>query len=76
MQRVRQLAFLFAQGTHYAHAADRKADYGAESCDQHDISAEMKEIGDYRARGEDQTQHVQPQWRVDALVRIFSETEL
>ena len=65
-----------AQGAQNAYSTDSKADDRCERCDQHQIGAEMDKVGGDCADGEDQSQHVKPQRRMNARVYVFAEPEL
>jgi hypothetical protein len=47
-----RLVLLFAERAEDAHAAERETDDGSEGGNQHDVRAEMKEVGQHRADGE------------------------
>jgi hypothetical protein len=53
-----RLALLFAEGTEDTHAAESETDDGSECGNQHDIRAEMKEIGQHRTDGEYEAQYI------------------
>ena len=71
-----RLALLFAEGAEDTHAAERETDNGSECGNQHDIRAEMKEVGHHCADCEYKAQYVQPQGRVNFSVEVFPQAEL
>lgn len=71
-----RLALLFAEGAENTHAAKPETDDGSECGNQHDVRAEMKEVGQYRADGEYEAQYIQPQGWVNFPVEIFAQAQL
>jgi len=67
---------LFAKGAEDTHAAERETDDGGEGGNHHDFRAEMKEVGQHCAHGQDEAQYIQPQGRVNFPVEVFPKTEL
>lgn len=61
-------------------SADGEADDGSERGDQHEIGAEVREVGDHGGDGEDDSQNVQPERSADLGacqgVRVIAQPEL
>jgi hypothetical protein len=57
-------------------AADGEADYGCEGGDQHDVRAEVEDIGKDGGNGEEESEYVEPERGVDRSAEILAETEL
>jgi hypothetical protein len=60
----------------HGNATDGETRDRSQRCNQHDIWAEMKNIGEYRANREGQPQHIQPERRVDAGAQVLPEPKL
>jgi hypothetical protein len=60
--------------------ADRKADNGSQRGYQHEIGAEVKDVGQNGGDGEDDSQYVEPQWGVDLggslRAQVLAKTQL
>jgi hypothetical protein len=74
--RARRLAPLLAEGAEDTHAAERETDDSSECGNQHDVRAEMKEVGHHRRDRECEAQHIQPQGRMNFPVEVFAQAEL
>lgn len=57
-------------------AADGEADDGSEGGDQHEVGAEVEDVGEDCGDGEDESQGVDPERSADWGAEVFAETEL
>jgi len=57
-------------------AADGKAENRSQCRDEHDIGAEVHDVGDDGSEGEDETQHVEPEWGANPGAAFFAKAKL
>ena len=70
------LGAALAQGVENRSAADAEAQNGSQGGDQHDVCAEVDDVGDDRCDSEKQSQDVEPEWGVDVGGRVPAKTQL
>jgi hypothetical protein len=66
---------LLAEGPEDDGAADGEADHGSQRGDQHEVGAEVDDVGEHRGDRKDESQYIEPERGAD-VAHVFAQTKL
>ena len=69
-------SLIFAECAENGGAADGEAENGSQSGDEHEIGAEVHEVGDHGSEGEDESEHVEPERGANPAAALRAKTKL